>query len=240
MYFHYAPTRSGSVAKDIVGNFQGWVQTDGYVGYDALAANPGVRLQGCMGHLRRKFVDVLKAAGRKKPKPGGGLADIVLEKIGQLYAIEKRAKELKLDPERIKTLRQAEAKPVLEEIKKLLDTRAGTTPPQSLLGKAIAYARNQWSRIVLYIEDGRLRPDNNLVENAIRPFAVGRKNWLFSGSPRGAKASAAIYSLIETVKANGLEPYRYLRFLFEKLPTASTDAKRRALLPQHLGPALLA
>jgi transposase len=232
VYFHYAPTRAGSVARDLVDDFKGWVQTDGYAGYDELAKKPGVRLQGCMAHMRRNFVDVIKAAGRKKPKPDGGLADTVLAKIAQLYVIESQARELKLDPERIKALRQVKAGPILEEIKKLLDDHAGTTPPKSLLGKAIAYARKQWSRIIVYLEDGRLRPDNNLVENAIRPFAVGRKNWLFSGSPRGARASAAIYSLIETAKANNLEPYDYLRFLFERLPYAAGTDELRALLPQ--------
>ena len=98
----------------------------------------------------------------------------------------------------------------------------------------IAYALGQWERVVVYLEDGRLRPDNNLAENAIRPFAVGRKNWLFSGSPAGAAASAALYSLIETAKANGLEPLRYLNFLFEKLPLAKSQDDFRALLPQHL------
>lgn len=239
VYFHYAPTRSGSVAKDLVGDFKGWIQADGYVGYDVLVENPGIRMQGCMAHMRRKFVDVIKAAGRNKPKHGGGMADVVLEKFGQLYAIEKRVAELKLKPEQIKTLRHVEAKPILDEIKKLLDVRAVNTPPKSLLGKAIAYARNQWSRLIVYLEDGRLRIDNNLVENAIRPFAVGRKNWLFSGSPRGAKASAAIYSLIETAKANRLEPYAYLRFLFERLPYAKSRDELRALLPQNLIPSQL-
>ena len=121
----------------------------------------------------------------------------------------------------------------------MLDGRAVNTPPKSLLGKAIAYARNQWSRLIVYLEDGRLRIDNNLVENAIRPFAVGRKNWLFSGSPRGAKASAAFYSLIETAKANGLEPYAYLRFLFERLPYAKSKDGLQALLPQKIIPSQL-
>jgi len=238
--FHYAPSRSGDIAKELVGDFQGWVQSDGYSGYEALKENPGVRLQGCLAHARRKFMHVLKVAGRSAPKPGGGTADLVVAMIAQLYAIEKKALEQKLTPEQIKTLRHDKAKPILDAIKELLDARVATTPPQSLLGKAISYARNQWPRIEVYLEDGRLRPDNNLVENAIRPFAVGRKNWLFAGSPRGAKASAAIYSLVETAKGNGLEPYAYLRFLFERLPYAVTDTDRQALLPQNLTPSQLA
>ena len=239
VYFHYSPSRSGSVARKIVGDFQGWVQCDGFAGYDELKSIPGILLQGCMAHMRRKFVAVIKAAGRKKPKPGGGLADAILDMVADLYAIEKQARELRLAPEAIKALRQDKAKPILEEMKKLLDARAGNTPPKSLLGKAIGYALKNWSRLIVYLEDGRLRPDNNLVENAIRPFAVGRKNWLFSGSPRGARASAAIYSLIETAKANSLEPYAYLRFLFERVPCATSKEELKALLPQYLTPAQL-
>ena len=150
--------------------------------------------------------------------------------------MERQAEKYKLKPEQIVALRAEKSGPILDKLKALLDARATTTPPKSLLGKALGYARKQWDRLVVYLEDGRLRPDNNLAENAIRPFAVGRKNWLFSGHPRGADASAAIYSLIETAKANGLEPYRYLRHLFEHLPTATTDAQRKALLPQHIDP----
>lgn len=110
------------------------------------------------------------------------------------------------------------------------------TPPKGLLGKAIGYTVKRWDNLVRYLDDGKLRPDNNMEENAIRPFVVGRKNWLFSGYPRGAEASAAINSLIETAKANGLEPYAYLRFLFEKLPSAKTVQDYRVLLPQYLTP----
>jgi transposase len=121
-----------------------------------------------------------------------------------------------------------------------MDKRVDQTPPKSLLGKAFTYALSHWNRVVRYLEDGRLKPDNNVAENAIRPFVVGRKNWLFAGHPNGAKASATLYSLIETAKACGLEPYRYLRFLFERIPYASTSADYHALLPQTVDPAQLA
>ena len=130
--------------------------------------------------------------------------------------------------------RQKNAKPILEEFHSWLIAISAKTPPQGLLGKAISYTLNQWDRLIKYLEDGRLKPDNNLVENAIRPFVVGRKNWLFSGRPEGASASSVLYSLIETAKANGLEPYRYLRYLFEKLPFADTKDDYLALLPYHL------
>ena len=108
--------------------------------------------------------------------------------------------------------------------------------PKGLLGKAISYAMNQWDRLVRYTEQGFAKPDNNNAENAIRPFVVGRKNWLFSGNPEGARASAALFSLIETAKANELEPYNYLRYLFERLPVAETTEDFKSLLPQYLSP----
>ena len=171
---------------------------------------------------------------RRTKKSTGGTAQTVVDLIGKLYHLEKQARDAKLDADRVRAMRQEKAKPIMGKIKALLLEREKITPPKSLLGKAIAYALGQWDRVVIYLEDGRLRPDNNLAENAIRPFAVGRKNWLFSGSPAGAAASAAIYSLVETAKANGLEPLRYLHFVFEKLPLAKSQEDLRALLPQFL------
>lgn len=159
--------------------------------------------------------------------------------IGKLYQIESRADKAALSFDQRRDLRQAEAVPVLESFKKWLDKRSQQTPPQGLLGKAINYTLDQWERLTAYVQDGRLRPDNNLVENAIRPFVLGRKNWLFSGHPRGADASAAIFSLIETAKANGLEPYAYLRFIFERLPLIDDPEDYKNLLPHHLDPATL-
>ena len=234
--FRYHPTRAGCVASEILGNFQGYLQTDGYSGYEALGEREGIRHLGCMAHVRRKFVEVEKTTGKKA---AGGTAHAVLDLIGKLYGVERQAEKQKLAPEQIKALRAEKSSPILDKLKALLDARVATTPPKSLLGKAVSYALKQWDRLVVYLEDGRLRPDNNLAENAIRPFAVGRKNWLFSGHPRGADASATLYTLIETAKANGLEPYRYLRYLFEHLPAATTDAQRKALLPQHLDPCSL-
>ncbi|MBI5192996.1 MAG: transposase [Nitrospirae bacterium] len=130
----------------------------------------------------------------------------------------READEKKFTADERYQLRQEKSVPLLKQIKKWLDDIAPKTPPQGLLGKAVSYALNQWERLERYTLDGLLRPDNNLAENAIRPFVVCRKNWLFSATPEGAAASATIYSLIETAKANGLEPYRYLRYMFERLP----------------------
>ncbi len=143
-------------------------------------------------------------------------------------------RERRLAPDIVCQERQQKGRPLLDEFQLWLKQLSLQTPPKSLLGKAISYALHQWKRLVRYLDDGRLRPDNNLAENAIRPFVVGRKNWLFSGNPEGAKASAALYSLIETAKANSLEPYWYLRRLFERLPLAKTEEDFRALLPQYI------
>ena len=128
--------------------------------------------------------------------------------------------------------RQTRARPVLERFKAWLDRQS--IPPQSLLGKAIVYTLNEWPRLIVYLEDGRINVDNNLVENAIRPFAVGRKSWLFSASQAGATASANLYSLVSSARANGLNEYAYLKYVFTHLPAMKDDNDLDALLPWNL------
>ena len=235
LLFEYHPTRSGSVASDFLKGYKGYVQTDGYSGYDFLDNKEGIIHVGCWAHVRRKFVDVVKSSGKRKSLKGRiGAAEQAVKYIKQLYGIEKKAKEEELGYDAIYEMRRNYSKPIIEEFHEWLQDISPKTPPQGLLGKAISYALNQWNRLEKYLDDGRLRPDNNLTENAIRPFVVGRKNWLFSGKPEGAKASAAFYSIIETAKANGLEPYQYLRYLFEKLPHATIEDDYRALLPYNV------
>jgi hypothetical protein len=229
--FHYDPSRSGNVAQKIVGNFKGYLQTDGFAGYNALGETEDITHVGCLVHVRRKFMDVLKSGSKKST---GGTAKTVVDFIGKLYHLEKQAREQELTPDQVRSMRQDRAKPIMDKIKSLLMEREPTTPPKSLLGRAVGYALGQWARIEVYLEDGRLSPDNNVAENAIRPFAVGRRNWLFSGSPKGARASAAIYSLIETARANDLNPYDYLLHVFERLPHASCEDDIKALLPQSI------
>jgi len=236
LVFRYDPSRSGQVPLSFLDKYQGYVQTDGYGGYDIVGRQPGIVLVGCWAHVRRKFVEVIKA----KSGPGKqGRAEQAIDRIGRLYAIEKQARDENLSPEQIKDLRQQKAKPILDEFKIWLDRNVLITPPKGLLGQAITYTLNLWSRLVVYLEDGRLRPDNNLAENAIRPFVVGRKNWLFAGHPAGADASAALYSLIETAKANGHKAYFYLRYLFDRLPLAQNQADYTSLFPQNLEPAVV-
>jgi transposase len=232
LLYRYDPSRAGRVPEECLGDYTGYIQTDGYKGYNAFGKRDGIVHLGCFAHVRRKFLDAAEAGNKAVKKKG--YAYHILTHISKLYAIEKKADKENLSCEERCLLRQKESMPVLEKIKGLLDEAVKRTPPRGLLGKAVAYALDQWERLVRYIEDGRLRPDNNLAENAIRPFVVGRKNWLFSGSPRGARASAAIYSLIETAKANGLEPYQYLRYIFENIPQAKSTEDLKALLPMNL------
>ena len=240
LVYQYHPTRSGDVASEYLDEYKGYVQTDGYGGYDFIDNNPDMHHVGCWAHARRKFTDVIKASGKSSSaKSRTGNAEKAVGYIGKIYAVEKEAKERNLTPDEIYNLRQEKAKPVLDEFYSWLNGKYASVAPGSLLGKAMNYTLKQWDRLIGYIDDGRLRPDNNLAENAIRPFVVGRKNWLFSGNPKGARASATLYSIIESAKANGLEPYRYLRFLFEKLPFSSSEDDYKSLLPNHIDKSLL-
>jgi hypothetical protein len=182
-----------------------------------------------MAHARRKFSEAVKAQDKKKP---GGNAHVGLALIRKLYRVEKQAR--KLTPEARHEHRQRHARPILDELRSWLDEALPQVPPTSATGKALNYLHNEWDKLIRYLDDGRLEIDNNGAENAIRPFVVGRKNWLFSASVKGVKASANLYSLIETAKANGLEPYTYLRYLFTELPKAETVEAIEALLPGNL------
>lgn len=233
LLYQYHPTRSGDVVRTFLCDFQGYVQTDGYSGYNFLDYETNIRHIGCWAHARRKFMDVIKAQGKNRKN---GSADVAMRYIRKLYKLEKQARKDKFSVEEIYHMRQTEAKPILEDFNKWLLKKSLQTPPKGLLGKAVSYTLNQWHRLIGYIEDGHLAPDNNMAENSIRPFVVGRKNWLFSGTPDGAEASALLYSLIETAKANKLEPYAYLRYIFDKLPTASSLEDYEALLPWNITP----
>lgn len=212
--FKYSETRSGGVPREVLTGYSGYCQTDAFSGYDGLeAARPGVILVGCFAHVRRNFVKVIDARGKAaKNKPGS--AEVALEYIGRLYKIEKFARERELSPDEIISLRGEKALPVLEEFKAWMDKRLSQTPPKGLLGHALSYALTRWHKLIRYTENGYITPDNNAAENALRPFVVGRKNWLFAGHPNGANAAATLYSLIETAKACGLDPYQYFRFIF--------------------------
>jgi transposase len=227
--YHYDPGRGAGVAKRLLAGFTGYLQTDGYDGYNFAVAENDLIHVGCMAHARRRFHDAVKAQGRNKKR---GKAHRGLTLIQKLYRVEKQAR--KLTPGKRYQLRQCHAKPVLDEMRLWLDQSLPQAPPTSATGKALHYLHNEWDKLIRYLNDGRLEIDNNAAENAIRPFVIGRKNWLFSDSVKGVTASANLYSLIETAKANGLEPYAYLRYLFTELPKAGTVDAIEALLPGNL------
>jgi transposase len=236
--FDYAATRAGSVPLRLLTDYQGYLQSDDYAGYNAAAKRDGVTHVGCLDHARRRFIKAMQAqhaiVGRER-----GLAPEALQIIRKLYAIEKLARDAKMSPEQRHKFRQEKAKPIWDELRSWLDKNLGAAPPQTYTGKAINYLAADWPRLVRYLDDGRIEISNILCENAIRPFVIGRKNWLFSDTPAGAHASAKLYSLIETAKAAGLEPYAYLRLIFDKLPQATTPADVEALLPWNVVPTAL-
>lgn len=234
--FDYRQTRSGDeILKEYLTGYTGYVQTDGYIGYEVLS-ELSVKHAGCWAHARRKFVEVVQAVekARKGKARSGSSADVAVSKIRSLYEIEREAKNRELMGQDLVQFRREHALPVLEEFHNWLQARIGQTPPKGLLGTAMNYTLKQWNRLTVYVEDPHVGLDNNAAENAIRPFAVGRKNWLFAGSPAGARASANLYSLVETAKASCLEPYRYLRYIFERLPYATTTEDCRKLTPMCL------
>lgn len=183
-------------------------------------------------HYRRKFMDAKKARGKNSKKAGS--VDKGLNYIKSLYSVEIRAKKMGISGQELLQLRRDKAKPILDEMHKWLEKKSSQVVPKSLLGKAVNYTLCQWGRLLVFLDHPDMTPDNNLAENAIRPFVIGRKNWLFAGTPDGAKASAGLYSLIETAKANKLEPYKYLRCLFEKISFSESEKDFRALLPMNL------
>jgi len=225
LWFQYDPGRSGRVAESIIGDYQGNVQTDGYAGYNFLDSREGIRHAACWAHVRRKFDEAARAAKKAVS------AKMALNIIGKLYRIEDEIRDM--DAAARQNARQEKSRPVAEEFFMWLEKKTLEVNPESLMGKAVSYAFKQKTRLLQFLNDGHILLDNNLVENAIRPFVVGRKNWLFSGSPEGAEASAGLYSLVETAKAADLDPYWCLRYIFEKLPTAS-ESKLVNLLPCNI------
>jgi transposase len=230
-HYRYSPSRSGAVARQLLKGYSGYVQTDGYRGYNFLDVLLGIIHVGCWSHTRRKFVEVVKLVGKKSRE---GLAVQALRLIAKLYKIEHEAREAELSVDELTAKRQKESKKIVDQFESFLKKNINKVLPESLLGRAFSYSLSQMPRLRHFLKDGRIPLDNNWVENAIRPFALGRKNWLFCYSEEGAHASALYYSLIETAKANGLDPYKYMRYLFENLPAARTEEDYKKLLPQYV------
>jgi transposase len=232
--FAYHGGREGEFADKLLEGFSGYLQTDGYSGYTHLNGAQGITRVGCFAHIRRRFVEAWEVVGKQGP------AKEVIDIIAGIYHIEndlrKKWETKIIDEGTFLSDRKRELGKEFEKLRAWLMTKALEVTPQSKLGQAIAYAQSQFDAAIKFIEHPLLRPDTNLVENAIRPFVIGRKNWLFSGSPRGAHTSAGIYSLIETAKSNGHEPFAYLCHLFDQLPKCNTIEEREKLLPYRIDP----
>ncbi|MFZ4710384.1 MAG: IS66 family transposase [Zwartia sp.] len=232
--FDYDPSRSAEVPVRLLPGYRGYLMADGYKGYNKLANTEGIERMACWAHARRRFVE----ASRVQPKGKRGLANEAIGLIGVLYGIERDCEKEKATDQERYLARQERSVPALAAIYAWMQRTLPQVTPKSALGTALSYMRDQWSMLVRYPERGDLPIDNNRCENAIRPFVLGRKAWLFSDTVAGAKASAVIYSLIETAKANGLEPYHWLRQVLRELPAAKTVEAIEALLPWNVKAAL--
>ena len=226
--FDYQETRGGYHAKEFLMGFKGYLQTDAYSGYYWTEKDADIISVGCMAHARRPFAELIKLS--EKP----GLAQDAIKFFQKLYAIEKYARENNFSPQARYELRNSKAPIILDAFKKWLDYHVPKTSEQSKIGKAIRYSLNHWEALTHYLKDGRIEIDNNAAENVIRPFALGRKNWLFAGSPSGAKAGALFYSLIETCKANQVEPYNYFCKMLHQIRFCKTNDDYQKLLPQFI------
>ena len=209
VFFDYQRGRSQAGPKKHLENFAGFLQTDGYKAYDGFAARKEITLVGCMAHARRYFFDA------RKNDPDR--SEWMLLQLQQLYNIERYARDNQLSFDRRHEERQKRAVPIMNEIKTWLDENVYAVLPESAIGKAFHYMLNQWPRLENYLLNGRVEIDNNLVENAIRPIALGRKNYLFAGSHNGAEQAAAIYTLVANAKLQQVEPFAYLRDVLKRI-----------------------
>lgn len=230
--FDYDPSRGREVPLRLLEGFEGYLQSDGYAGYNEVCKQQNLMHLGCWDHARRKFTDAKKAANKKGKKSKVAKFDIALSKIQKLYVIEQNIKALSAEEKQQQ--RELRTKPILDDLKDWLDKNIGKVSKDSATYTAINYTLNQWPKLIRYCDDGRLNISNIAAENAIRPFVIGRKGWLFADTPKGAHASATHYSLVETAKANGLEPYRYLKAVYARLPYAETVEQLESLLPWNI------
>ena len=227
--YHYSPTRNADYLRELLGGTSLYMQGDAYQVHELLAKEEsGIVRVGCFAHARRKFYEA--AHGNKKT----GAAHEGMKYITQLYRVETELRADNRDDEAFVEARREQVKPILEKFHRWLVRKQETVVPSSLLGKAVNYTLDEWSALIRYLDHPALTPDNNAAENAIRPFVLGRKNWLFSGSPNGADASCTIYSLIETAKQNGLNPFSYLYYVLSEVPQITKTDDWDQLLPGNL------
>jgi hypothetical protein len=236
LWYEYCETKEKRHIGEILGGFAGYLQSDGYSAYESAAAHdlPGVVHVGCWAHARRKFFEAMKLA------TAPGLADAALSQIKGLYTIERDLREKLRDntisADGFERQRRERCEPILRAFRQWLEENQGIVPPGSKTGEAMNYALKKWRVLERYLLDWQLTPDNNACERGIRPFVMGRKNWVMSGSPAGAKSSCELYTLIETAKANNWNPTKYLTRIFEKAATMRPSDDWTQLLPWNLAP----
>ena len=222
--FDYREGRGREGPTECLKDFKGYLQTDGYAVYEDFDKKPGITLLHCMAHARRKF-DEAKDNDLVR-------ASYVLTEMQKLYALERQAKENELSVDELYQIRR-KIIPVLDDLKQWMLENYRSVLPQSAIGQAIYYSLQRWDKLCLYTTDGRLQIDNNLVENAIRPVAIGRKNYLFAGSHNGARRAAMLYSLLGTCKINGVNPFEWLREVLTRIPDHPVNNLQQ-LLPHKM------
>ena len=229
---NYSSNRGSNTASSLLKGFKGYLQTDGYPGYDPIAKKDGITQLGCWAHGRRRFADIIKSG--ESCVESKNIAKEIISLISKLYKVEKEIKTL--PPDIKQKRREEESKPVIDEIDKWLERHI--TKANEYGGKlktAVNYLYRQFPKLIIYLEDGRLDIDNNRVENHVRPIAIGRKNWLFATSTKGANCLANWYSIIESAKINNLDPYRYLCYVFTMFPVYNYENRDiDSLLPWNV------
>ena len=231
--FNYEPSRSTESANVILDRFSGILQTDGYSVYETIGKRKDIELIYCMAHARRKFYDARESCP--------ALANHFLEKIQQLYQIERKARDQQMSEEQRLQLRQDKSVPILKQLGTWLQEQYGdkTLLPKSLIRKAIEYTLHRWKGLSAYAHNGRLEIDNNLVENTIRPIALGRKNYMFAGSHEAAQNLAVLYSVIGTCEKHNINAYKYLHWVLKKVAANKITPKAIDWLPHRIDPKLL-
>lgn len=226
--YEVGPSRGHEVPLKFLEDYAGYLHTDGYQVYETLAEKmPDLKLIGDWVHARRKFHDVIKAL--PKDFKGEVKAKTALDLIDELFRIEREMGEVTLDER--KRIRQEQSKSIVDKLKVWADATGPYVTPKGLTGKAITYMLDRWRKLTLFLDNPMLRLDTNCVENAIRPFVIGRKNWLFSDTLAGAESSAALYSLLVMAREHGLNPIHYMTAVFTDLPKATTADEVEKLLP---------
>jgi len=226
--YQYHQRRKAEAAEEFFEDYQGAIHCDGYSGYNQLISSKQITGINCMAHVRRKFMEALPN-GKEK-----GVSGRVVKLIRVLYKIESALKVANASPDTIKKIRLDKSKPLLDRLKKYLDEKKRVVPKNSPVGKAINYTLKRWDYFITYLNDGRFEIDNSRSERAIKPFVMGRKAWLFANTPLGAHSSARLYTLIESAKANRVEPRAYLEYIFKELPSCEFVEDYEALLPWRL------